>query len=86
MRAMPLFVREGKARMGLPSGEREAPRRKSTCPPTPEKIMVPMESVGVCGCGCVGGVSVCVGVSLDVWTDDAISLHMHIHTHKFKWK
>jgi hypothetical protein len=30
--------------IGLPPSESEAPRMKSICPPTPEKIRVPMES------------------------------------------
>ncbi len=32
---VPFFAVEGSAMMGLPPLERDAPRRKSTCPPIP---------------------------------------------------
>lgn len=42
----PLFVTEGRAIIGfpLPSNPSAAPLMKSTCPPNPENIRVPMES------------------------------------------
>ena len=46
--ARPLCVLDGIARMAFPSGFNEAPRRKSTWPPTPEKILCPIESEQTC--------------------------------------
>lgn len=42
----PLFVTEGNAMIGLPNPSKPsaAPRIKSTCPPKPEYILVPIES------------------------------------------
>ena len=39
----PLAV-EGRAMIGTPPSEAAAPRMKSSCPPKPEKMRVPMES------------------------------------------
>ncbi len=43
-----LEVTEGRAMMGLPPSESEAPRIKSIWPPTPEYILDPMESAHTC--------------------------------------
>lgn len=45
-----LLVTDGMAMIGfpLPSKPSAAPRIKSTCPPNPEYILVPMESAFTC--------------------------------------
>src|SRR5690606_16839122 len=45
---IPLLVTEGMAKIGLPPSERDAPRIKSICPPTPEYCMLPMVSAQTC--------------------------------------
>lgn len=46
----PLFVMDGRAIIGFPSPSKAsaAPLMKSTCPPNPEYILVPMESETTC--------------------------------------
>ena len=45
---VPLFAVEGRAITGTPPFERAAPRRKSTCPPMPLYIALPIESEHTC--------------------------------------
>ena len=41
---VPAWLTEGRAMIGLPPSESDAPRTKSICPPTPEYWRVPIES------------------------------------------
>ena len=48
MRDSPRLVVEGSAMMGLPPSDKDAPRIKSICPPTPENSYMPIESAQTC--------------------------------------
>jgi hypothetical protein len=47
IRVSPLLVVAGRAMIGLPPGDSEAPRMKSIWPPTPEYMRVPIESAQI---------------------------------------
>lgn len=63
-----LFVTDGMAMIGfpLPSKPSAAPRIKSTCPPKPEYIRVPMESAFTCPVRSTQ-IKIQVNVSIKCW-------------------